>query len=87
MDGLGLKRDLFNVEMVPHYSMVSLSILLNSRTLVKLTASMSERLEGLHVANCTGDDDFETWAKIKQHADGRDECHACSFVVGLNKSR
>lgn len=87
MNRLGLKRDLFNVEVVPHYSMVSYRFLLTSRRLVKLTASMSERLKRFYVANCAGDDDFEARAKIEQHPDGRDQCHACGFVVGLSKSR
>lgn len=86
MNRLGLKRDLFNVEVIPHYLMVSYRLLLTSRMLVKLTASMSERLKGFHIANRAGDDHFEARAKIEQHPDGRDQCHAGGLVVCLNKS-
>lgn len=36
----------------------------------ELTTSLSEALEGISVANCAGNDDFDTRTKIEEHANG-----------------
>jgi len=35
---------------------------------LELTTSLSKALEGVRVANCARDDDFDTGTKIEKHA-------------------
>lgn len=53
----------------------------------ELTAGLSEALEGFCVAYRTGDDDFDGWPKIEEHADSGDQCAGGDLIVCLQRRR